>query len=153
MTKTIFITFALFILAGLTITACVSPKKPEALAGTQWKLISYGSIHNPTPAVPEANTSLTFSKNGKLNGTVGCNSFSGDYVVGPATGQNQGSRNRITFGPVASTLMACPDPIMDQESVVFQIFSGTTKFTIESDKLTITSSNEETEVTFEQIEK
>jgi heat shock protein HslJ len=118
----------LVIMVGFT--AC-SGQNSVALNG-DWKLVSYGSKSNPTPAVPDIDTNVTFSSDGKINGSVGCNSFSGDYKV---------SGDKITFGPIASTLMGCPDPIGQQESVVFSVFTNEATFKIDGSTLTITSAD------------
>ena len=120
---------SLFILFGLILSACASA---PALAGTTWKLVSYGPADNPTPAAPGVETSVTFDKDGKINGSVGCNSFSGDYKV--AGGQ-------VKFGAIATTLMACEDTVMQQESGVFAVLTGTVNFKIDGDTLTISTTD------------
>lgn len=49
---------------------------------------------------------VTFTKDGKVFGDSGCNRFTGGYKVKGRT---------ITIGPLASTLMACPQRQMDAE--------------------------------------
>lgn len=130
MKKTFLLCAALFIVAGLMLTAC-SDNSADALTG-DWRLVSYGSTSNPTPAAPAVETSLTFGKDGTVGGSVGCNSFSGDYTAGNDT---------ISFGMLASTEMACEEPLMQQESTVFQLFTNSAAFKIEGNLLTITSSD------------
>jgi len=129
----------LFVLAGMVLTAC-SGGGSEAYIGS-WKLISYGASSNPTPAVPETDTSLTFHKDGKVSGNVGCNSFGGDYKI---------SGDTITFGAISSTLMACADPLMEQESAVFNVLEGTTSFNIDGNTLIITSTDADSIVLLER---
>jgi heat shock protein HslJ len=132
------------ILTSLALAACGSAGGSAALAGTTWKLVSYGSASNPTPAVSDAKTALTFDKDGKLSGNVGCNSISGDYTL---------NGEQVNFGAVVTTLMACADPLMQQESAVLKMFSGTVKYTVTSGQLTLTSADGATAVTFEQAAK
>lgn len=49
---------------------------------------------------------LTFTKDGKVFGDSGCNRFTGGYTV---------KGDKIKIGPLASTLMACPQRQMDAE--------------------------------------
>ena len=49
---------------------------------------------------------ITFAKDGSVFGDSGCNRFTGSYKV---------KGDRITIGPLASTMMACPEPQMSAE--------------------------------------
>ena len=50
---------------------------------------------------------ITFTKDGKVFGDSGCNRFTGGYTT---------KGNSIKIGPLAGTLMACPDKQMKAES-------------------------------------
>jgi heat shock protein HslJ len=50
---------------------------------------------------------ITFDKKGTVFGDAGCNRFTGGYKV---------KGDRITIGPLATTLKACPEPIMAAEA-------------------------------------
>ena len=132
------ISFLLFITALASLTACGSTVN---INGT-WKLISYGNSSNQTDAVSDANNSIIIGTDGKISGSVGCNSISGDYKT---------NGNQIAFGAISSTMMACADPIMTQESSVFQVLTGTAKYALEGNRLTIT--NGENLIIFEISEK
>lgn len=138
MKRSLLLWSTLFVIAGLTLAACAG--KPSASVVGDWKLISYGSPANPTSAVPNIEATVTFGSDGKLSGNVGCNSFSGDYKVDGST---------ITFGPVISTMMACADPIMQQESAVLSVFANSATFKIDGKTLTITSSDGSSDVVLE----
>ncbi len=49
---------------------------------------------------------LTFDSDGSVYGDSGCNRFTGGYTI---------KGDRIKIGPLASTLKACPEPIMGAE--------------------------------------
>ena len=117
----------LFVLSGVILAAC-SGGASNSPIGT-WRLVSYGSPGNLTPAAPEVDTSITFSEDGKVEGNVGCNGFGGDYTV---------DGNTITFGPIVSTLMFCEGPVGDQETTVLNVFVDTVSFVMEGDTVTIT---------------
>lgn len=98
----------------------------------EWKLVSYGNAANPTPALPDVETSITFGADGQLGGTVGCNTFGGGYKV---------SGGQVTFEGIFSTLMFC-EGTSDQESSVLAILSDKTlRFSISGNQLTLTSAD------------
>ncbi len=126
MKKSLLLCLILIVIAGSMLAAC-SGSASTSLVG-DWKLISYGS----TPALPDTETSLVFDAQNKVSGNVGCNSFSGDYTV---------DGDKVTFSAITSTLMACADPIMEQESAVLKSLVDTATFNISGNTLTITSAN------------
>ncbi len=129
MNKLILILLPLMLVCALTLSACGSS---DALAGTSWTLVSYGDPANPTAAVSGVDTNLDFAQDGTLGGSMGCNSFGGDYKV-------KGSQ--IVFGSLFSTMMACDEPLMSQETATFAVMSGTVDFAINGNNLTITSAD------------
>jgi len=141
MKKKFMIFSALVTLFTMLMTAC-APAATFDLHGTTWMLVSYGST--ATPVVKNTDAALTFAKDGKVSGNVGCNSISGEYsLVG----------DQITFGPLASTLMACSDELMRQEGAVFNVLTGSVKFKAEAGILTIFSSANAPVLTFTQVMK
>ena len=115
------------LLICLAISACASKENGRSLVGS-WRLTAYGPVDSPTPAVPEVDATLTFGEDGTLTGTTGCNQLGGDYTV---------EGDQITFGPIVSTLIACPDLQMAQEDAIHQVLMDTASFNIEGDTLTI----------------
>lgn len=118
----------LFAMTILILAACSSTPKVD-LAG-EWKLISYGDVTNPTPALPNVETTIKF-ENGQVSGNVGCNSFGGDYEM---------KGNTIVFGSMFSTEMYCEET-STQEQGVLGIFAGGMDLSIQmnGDILAITS--------------
>ena len=100
----------LFAMALFVLAACSSTQKVD-LTG-EWKLVSYGDAASPTPALPDVETSIKFD-NGQLNGNVGCNSFGGSYEL---------KGDKVTFGPMMSTLMFC-EATDNQEQGVLSVLS------------------------------
>ena len=139
MKKILLLWIAPFVIAGSMLAACSGNASPSLVG--DWKLISYGPSTNPAPAEPNVETSLTFGSDGKLNGNMGCNGFNGDYKVDGDT---------ITFGPITSTMMACADPIMQQESTVFIVFSNPATFKIDGNMLTAISADGKSIVVLER---
>ena len=126
------------ILIVLILSAC-SAGKSASIQG-QWKLISYGSIPNQTPAVADVDTMIEFDSEGRMSGNVGCNGFGGNYTVKDDT---------ITFGPVMSTMMFC-DAVAEQESGTLAVLQEVTSFELDGNMLTITSADGSSSVVFER---
>jgi len=87
----------------------------EDLDHTKWKLLHDG------PAV-----TLRFD-NGRYHLRI-CNSISGLYTV---------DGDRLTGKPGASTMMACPGPVMKTEEEISKAFAGTQTFKLEGSRLTV----------------
>jgi heat shock protein HslJ len=128
MTKVTLTIITILLATGLTLSACASPTTLASLSGTSWVLVSYGRVGSQTPAASRIRTSLIFGADGQVSGSLGCNEFSGNYKV------NDG---KLDFGPLASTLMACPEPQMTQEGTAIQVLTGTARFTLDGSTLTI----------------
>ena len=111
---------------GLVLAACASAGTQAGLAGTSWKLVSYGPAG--TPAAPGIDTNLDFATDGTVNGNMGCNSFGGNFEV---------KNDTIVFSQVISTMMACQGPQMMQEGTAFKVMNGTVHFQISGKMMTI----------------
>ena len=119
---------ALFVLAVVLI-AC-STSKPDITG--DWKLVSYGDAANPTPALADVDTTITFEDR-QMGGNVGCNGFGGAYEL---------SGDEITFSGIMSTMMFC-EQTSAQEQGVLSVFSdnGALQIELNGDSLTITSAD------------
>lgn len=107
-----------------------------ALGANPWALQSYG----PTPTPAAAPATLAFQPLGALEGTTGCNTFSGSYTV-------DGSRLSLTLGPM--TLIGCTDPAVGaQEQAITLGLPGVTGFRIEGDQLVLTDDQGGTRFTY-----
>jgi heat shock protein HslJ len=102
------------------------PDRP--LEGTQWELDSLVSADAVSSVLTERTPSLKF-ENGEASVVTGCNTGSGTYE---ATEQD------ITFGPIATTRMACDEASMEVEAHVLDVLQGTAAYEIEADLLTLT---------------
>jgi heat shock protein HslJ len=80
------------------------------------------------------NTGITaqFGSDGTLSGLAGCNQYNGKYTV---------SGNSITIStPLATTMMACPQPVMDQESAYLKALGEAKTYTVKGNQLTLNDS-------------
>lgn len=124
----------ILLLLSLAVSACSAPatQEPSDALIASWKLTAYGPVDAPVPAVEGVKAGLTFNADGKLTGNSGCNGLSGSYTV---------EGDQITFSPIASTRMACDQSIMEQETAIHQVLTGTASFQIENNQLTLTNSD------------
>jgi len=120
--------YVLFLLvASLVLSGCASQGK--SLEGS-WTLTSYGPGASPIPSVADSQASITFNNDGTISGNSGCNSFGGEYKV---------DGDQVTFNALVSTLMACSEPLMAQEGIVYQVLNGTASYEIKGEILTISN--------------
>ena len=100
-----------------------------ALEGPTWRLASLpGHDAAFLAAVPDGVTVQLAA--GAMQVFAGCNRMRGGYTV---------AGDRVTFGPMAGTLMACPPPLGDVENAVTRALTGTQRFTVTGDALTLVS--------------
>jgi len=92
------------------------------VAGTDWILTSL----NGQPVLEEAPVTDKFGADGMVTGTDGCNNYGAGYQV---------DGNSVTLTPGPSTMMACPDPIMQQSTAYMAALGSSATFKIQGDKL------------------
>ncbi|MCS6883463.1 MAG: META domain-containing protein [Oscillochloridaceae bacterium] len=114
----------------MTTTATESP-----LGGTSWLLESL----NGAPPLPDTQVTLNFEADG-FAGTDGCNQYRGSYQV---------NGERITIkDSIASTMMACPEPIMQQATAYYEALKQAASFKVDGQQLTLLSESGEVTATF-----
>ncbi len=104
---------------------------PETLTNKTWYLKSYRSSDGSQQLViPDTSITLVVSRDGRFNGSAGCNSYSGAYTV---------EGELINWGPVTCTAMYCPEPdgIMEQESEYIRLLENTTRFSASDEFLVL----------------
>jgi len=100
-----------------------APAPATTLTGS-WVLEDLGG----TGVIDDARATLEFREPGRVAGRGSCNQFSGPVTVnGPA----------ISFGPLVSTKMACPEAVMDQETRYFQALQDAERWSLQGPNLLI----------------
>jgi heat shock protein HslJ/uncharacterized membrane protein len=95
------------------------------LAGPEWTVIRIG---DEAPG-GERPVTLGLDASGQVSGQGPCNRILGSWRL---------DDDRLVFGPLASTMMACPDPAMAQEQALFRILQTARSWRIgETGELTI----------------
>jgi len=74
----------------------------DLLTGGAWRITDLGGA----ALIEPDRLSLNFLDAGRVAGSGGCNRIVGGFSL---------SGEGLHFGPMASTMMACPDPLMEQE--------------------------------------
>ena len=115
------------LVAALALAGCAAHPPPGAvpkLTGTAWRLVDLSGA----PALSEPAATISFLEGGRVAGRGSCNQYSGSAAV---------SGDSITMGPLASTKMACPEPIMGQEQRFLEALGNATRYAIDGSTLSI----------------
>ncbi len=102
---------------------------PIALIGPEWTMTFYNNGKGGfQSAVIGLIVTATFSEDGHVSGTGGCNSYGGSFTI---------EGNTISFGSIAATEKACMEEgVMAQEAAYFQALGNVQRYRIEGDRLT-----------------
>ena len=116
--------------------------KPAPLVGPLWRFAGFVDANGiARSSVANSEITISFDDAGKLAGSSGCNSYSTTYEV-------SGDQLSIT-GPMASTMMMCPDPaIMEQEEEYLEVLASVSSFTIEGKQLALFNAEGQAVLTF-----
>lgn len=95
------------------------PSGPEALEGTSWILTQFVAEDGGT-AIVDVGVSAEFDGS-TISGTSGCNRYNASY---------EASGDEISFGPIAGTQMACPEPQMSVEVRYLQLLESVATFEV-----------------------
>lgn len=101
------------------------------LEGVEWRLIS---LNGDVDAPEEPAITLIFYGD-KVGGTSGCNRYMGASTTSQAPGD-------LSFGPLAGTMMACSEEVMDLEQQFLNLMGQVTRFSFHLGKLALTSVDE-----------
>jgi heat shock protein HslJ len=112
-------------------SAPVAPELPAptapaaALEGTEWRLVDIGGQPSPAGADSARHPGFRLLAEGrKVQGSAGCNRMTGTYQL---DGQ------KLKFGPLATTRMACP--AMQTETAFLEALGATTRYEISGSSL------------------
>ncbi|WP_016883125.1 MULTISPECIES: META domain-containing protein [unclassified Rhodococcus (in: high G+C Gram-positive bacteria)] len=116
----------------LTDEKVVRPDRP--VVGTTWTvtaLISPDAV-TTTAALERTAPQLLIAGDGSASGFTGCNRMTGTADV---------QRSSISFGPWATTRMACPPDVSEVERAVLAALTGETGYSVHSDSLRLVNSD------------
>ena len=112
---------------GVTMTLVDQQSLNLPLEGTKWVVDGLVSDSAVSTVPQGVRASLVFH-GGRVDVDTGCNTGNGPAVIASAT---------ITFGPIATTRMACPADAMSVEQHVVKVLTGTQPYSIATDALKI----------------
>ncbi len=121
-------TLSLMNAAGETVLVYAATQ-PTSLTGTTWLVTSYNNGKEAVVSVNlDTELTMSFSEEGQVAGSSGCNNFTGGYIV---------DGDAIKVGPLASTMMMCgaPKGVMEQEAQFLAALQAATVLTIQDDKM------------------
>ncbi len=120
---------SLWLALAIVLAACGGSAVSPSLAGTSWKLDQIAG----QPVEEQTSPTLAFDNKGQVSGNASCNSFGGTYDA---------EHGKLTFGPLWSTMMACPDSgVMEQEAAYFKALAEAASYTVEGEQLTLMDAN------------
>jgi heat shock protein HslJ len=94
---------------------------PRALLGTdEWNITQIGS----SPVMGSTAPTIAFLDDNAVAGSGSCNRFRGGFKL---TGES------LTIAQLATTMMACPDQVMQQEQAIISQLEATRSFDIRAD--------------------
>jgi len=107
-------------LAGTALADGVAPVEgAPSLVGPAWVAEDIGR----QGVIDDLQSHVTFTAEGRAQGSGGCNNFSGAYAHPGET---------LEIGPLASTKKACPPAIMDQEARFFEALGQARRYRFEN---------------------
>jgi heat shock protein HslJ len=119
---------ALLLWSGVP-SAMSSGVQKDCLAGTEWKLVSFGKAGAESPVLEKTAVTIKFGADGKAGGSSGCNSYGGEYQVRDDT---------LSLDRIISTKRAClAQDIMEQEQGYLMALGSAGKFKLADKQLTV----------------
>jgi heat shock protein HslJ len=104
--------------AGEEESPMVEVENNATLLGTQWwieDILAAG-------VVDRSRTTIAFREDNRVAGNSGCNRYTGGFEM---------DEKKVSFTPLAGTMMACPEALMSQERSFYQAMDQVTNWEID----------------------
>ena len=119
---------ALLLLVFGTVALAACSGRSGSLEDTLWQMMSYRDTGGEMiQTLPDIKTTAEF-KDGSISGKAACNTYNGSYQV---------NGDRISLGPLMSTMMACEPAAMDQETGYLTALDSADIFEVKGETLKI----------------
>ena len=128
---------------AILLAGCGGSDSQETLIpeGNLWHVVQLRSGGQMADVVSGTDLTLDMTVTDQASGSAGCNTFSGTYMI---------DGNAITFGPLATTLMACADEAVNQQETAYLAALGATSgYRIVGDQMEFNDSGQQVLITFE----
>jgi putative lipoprotein len=99
-----------------------------------WTLTSGSNADGDITPVEGSPVTMDVTADGAVSGSSGCNTYNGDVTI---------DGTEVSFGPIASTMMACADDIMAVESAYQAALGDVNEGALENDTLTLSGNGSE----------
>jgi heat shock protein HslJ len=131
-------TRAMLVLALAVLVVLVACTAANPLDNSSWVLVSLAD----RPLAPETTITMDL-EDGRIHGTDGCNRYNGAYTI---------RGDRWSVGKeIATTLMACPEPIMEQAQAYMAALAEASRYKLDGEQLTLLDRSGNTLATFRAL--
>jgi heat shock protein HslJ len=114
------------LMAGPGCTAADGPDQPR-LTATTWRAETIMG----RPVIDSSASTISFEADGRVHGRGGCNRYFGAATI---------DGERISFGALGSTRMACSPALMDQEARFFEALESAERWRLDEHGLLLIDS-------------
>jgi heat shock protein HslJ len=104
----------------------------DTIEGPLWRVTRLRGVDEKALTAITAGVTVRLEQ-GRLQGFGGCNRLGGSYTI---------EGDRLGIGPLAGTMMACPEPAMTIETAFKKALAGTLRFRVDQEGLTLTPETE-----------
>lgn len=126
--------------SGGEVTITLDEIEPAALVGTTWTVTGTVANEGVSSVPADSTASITIADDGTVAVNTGCNTGSGSVEIGDDT---------LTFGPIATTKMACPPEQTALEASVVSVLQGEVSYEISGSALSLRSGDGADEIGLE----
>ncbi|WP_295884090.1 META domain-containing protein [uncultured Thiohalocapsa sp.] len=132
------------LVAGLLLVAAhATPVAASGLEDQDWQLARYRTEAGLTDAAEGGARAVLRFEDGRVGGSAGCNRLLGGYSLEDEV---------LTIAPnMASTMMACPPPLMEQEQAVIAALGQVAGYGLTDTGLALTDADGEALLTFVEL--
>ncbi|MGH2371648.1 MAG: META domain-containing protein [Chloroflexota bacterium] len=114
------------VLAGGAPVSPLPPGAGNALAGTSWRLVAF---EEGQPPLEGSEITLEFAaQERRAGGRASVNHYTSAVTI---------QEDQLTFGPIISTKIAGPEPLMEQEARYFAALEQTRSYRLAAGQLTL----------------
>lgn len=123
-----------------TITLRFEVTEAPALEGTTWAATGINTGTGVASLLADTKVTATFGEDGTVSGSSGCNTYSGSFSL---------DGDVIEVGELASTMMACADDVMQQETAYLAALRSAAVYVIANNVLELRDAEGALQVRYE----
>jgi heat shock protein HslJ len=109
--------------AAMLLAGCGSDASADTLTNTEWEL---EELHG-RDVLDDISVTMKLGEDDELSGSGGCNRYIGTWETDDG--------DKITLAASGTTMMACDQPVMDQEQAFLEALASTVRFDLEDEEL------------------